>query len=93
MFSQPSRRRYSAADRWRELRTLFGTRHRRRFVAAVLVWLSIDFWNSCAMFSFSFYAQTERGWTPADLAEQSGWRELAAWLKAGAKAEAADGGE
>jgi len=60
--------RRTAADRWRELRTLFGTRHRRRFVAAVLVWLSIDFWNSCAMFSFSYYAQTERDWSPGDLA-------------------------
>ena len=60
--------RRTPADRWRELRTLFGTRHRRRFVAAVLVWLSIDFWNSCAMFSFSYYAQTERDWSPGDLA-------------------------
>lgn len=58
----------SFAAEWTEVRSLVGPRHRRRFVAAACVWLSVDFWNSCAMFSFSFYAQTERGWTPADLA-------------------------
>lgn len=61
----PSR---SLAAEWGELRLLVGSRYRRRFVAAASVWLSIDFWNSCAMFSFSFYAQRERGWTPEDLA-------------------------
>lgn len=53
---------------WSDLKSLVGVRYRRRFVAAACVWLSIDFWNSCAMFSFSFYAQTERAWTPEDLA-------------------------
>ena len=54
--------RRSLSDEWRELRSLVGSRYRRRFVAVACVWLSIDFWNSCAMFSFSFFAQTERGW-------------------------------
>jgi putative MFS transporter len=58
----------SLATEWRDVKSLVGVRHRRRFVAAACVWLSIDFWNSCAMFSFSFYVQTERGWTPDDLA-------------------------
>jgi putative MFS transporter len=58
----------SLATEWSELRSLFAAPHRRRMVAGSLVWLSIDFWNACAMFSFSFYAQTERSWTPGDVA-------------------------
>jgi len=64
-FSLPRR---GLSAEWREFRSLIAQPYRRRFIAAACVWLSIDFWNSCAMFSFSFYAQTERGWTPADLA-------------------------
>lgn len=65
-FARLPRRR--PGSEWKEFRSLVGKRYRRRFIAAACVWLSIDFWNSCAMFSFSFYVQTERGWTPADLA-------------------------
>ena len=58
----------SLGAEWSDVKSLVGVRHRRRFLAACCVWLSIDFWKSCAMFSFSYYAQTERAWTPEDLA-------------------------
>lgn len=63
--SLPPRR---LGDEWRELRRLASGSYRGRLVAAVCVWLAIDFWNACAMFSFSFFAQTERGWTTDDIA-------------------------
>jgi len=54
----------------RELRELFelaGAPLRSRVAAAAVVWLSVDFWNSCAMFSFAFYVQSERAWGESDL--------------------------
>jgi putative MFS transporter len=76
----------SLATEWSEVKSLFGTRHRRRTVAASLVWLSVDFWTSAAMFSFSFFAQTERCWTPEDVAlwfTAGGLIQLAGYATAG----------
>lgn len=56
------------SNEFREWLELARAPHRRRFVAASIVWFSVDFWNACAMFSFPFYVQSERAWTPGDLA-------------------------
>ncbi|MCA9512156.1 MAG: MFS transporter [Myxococcota bacterium] len=51
----------------REAAALVAPARWRRAAAAALVWLSINFWNACAIFPFALYAQQERGFTPGDV--------------------------
>lgn len=58
----------------REVAALVAPSQRRRAAAAALLWLSVNFWNACAIFPFALFAQQERGFAA---------REVSLWITLG----------
>jgi putative MFS transporter len=56
-----------AAPPWRQGAQLLRGPYRRRFLALTALWFTVNFWTACALFSFTYYAFNERGWTARDV--------------------------
>ena len=50
-----------------QLKMLFASGLRRRFLGVTLLWFTVNFSSACTMFFFSYYVFKERGWTATDL--------------------------